>query len=52
MGAAHGFLRCDPVAFTVSLPSLRVRETDVEKGEEHPKPVSYPTTESEIRDPR
>lgn len=33
MGPAHGFLRWEQVAFTVSLPSLRIRETSAEQGE-------------------
>lgn len=53
MGTAHGFLRWEQVAFTVSLPSLRIRETSAEQGENHPKhPCRTRTTESEIRDLR
>jgi hypothetical protein len=53
MGAAHGFLRWEQVAFTVSLPTLRTGEIRAEQGENHSKhPRRTRTTESEIRDPR
>lgn len=51
MGTAHGFLRWEQVAFTVSLPSLRIRETSAEQGESiRYTPCRTRTTESEIRD--
>lgn len=51
-GTAHGFLRWEQVAFTVSLPSLRIRETRAEHGEYHPKhPCRTRTTESETVTP-
>lgn len=45
MGIVHGFLRRDQVAFTVSLPSLRIRETGAEQAE-------YPSNTRVVPDDR